>query len=101
MGVAASTAKSGLAQGIQILFGNAGFGGVDFERDVQAKFGHRLEIVRRAPDQKGFAVLPSRWLIEQVFGCQGRYRRLRRDYEQNLRLSRATIQAQHRSTSSL
>ena len=34
----------------------------------------------------------ARWLIEQVFGCQGRYRRLSRDYEGNPRLSRATIQ---------
>ena len=84
--------KSGLAQGIETLFADAGFGGADFERDVQVEFGHHLEIVRRAPDQKGFAVLPSRWLIEQVFGCQGRYRRLSRDSEQKPSISRATIQ---------
>jgi len=84
--------KSGLAQGLKTIFADAGFGGADFERDVQVEFGHTLEIVRRTPDQKGFAPLPSRWLIEQVFGCQGRYRRLSRDYEQNPRLSRATIQ---------
>lgn len=84
--------KSGLSRGIETIFADAGFGGADFERDVQVEFGHTLEIVRRTPDQKGFAVLPSRWLIEQVFGCQGRYRRLSRDYEQKPSISRATIQ---------
>lgn len=84
--------KSGLGAGIQTIFADAGFGGADFELDVQEVFWHKLEIVRREPSQKGFAVLPSRWLIEQVFGCQGRYRRTSKDYEGNMDISRAVIQ---------
>jgi putative transposase len=84
--------KSGMAQGIQVLFADAGFDGEEFETAVKEEFGHRIEVVRREPDQKGFVVLPSRWLIEQLFGCQGRYRRLSRDYEGNLDIARATIQ---------
>ena len=55
--------------------------------------GQKLHIVRRAPNKKGFAPLPKRWLIEQVFGCQGKNRRLAKDYEQNPRIARATLQA--------
>ncbi|PQV64573.1 Putative transposase of IS4/5 family (DUF4096) [Abditibacterium utsteinense] len=39
-------------------------------------------------DAVGCQVLPKRWLIEQVFGCWGRNRRLSRGYEQQLRHSR-------------
>ena len=40
-----------------------------------------LEIVRREPGQKGFAVLPRRWVVERTFGWFIRQRRLVRDYE--------------------
>lgn len=40
-----------------------------------------LEIVKRSDTQKGFAVLPRRWVIERTFGWLGRYRRLSKDYE--------------------
>ncbi|MBW3637460.1 MAG: transposase [Armatimonadetes bacterium] len=41
---------------------------------------------------EGFCVQRKRWLVEQLFGCWGRYRRLSRDYEQNPASSRATLQ---------
>lgn len=40
-----------------------------------------LRIVRRVAGQKGFAVLPRRWVVERTFGWLGRYRRLSKDYE--------------------
>jgi transposase len=33
-------------------------------------------------DQKGFQVLPRRWVVERTFGWMMRWRRLIRDYEQ-------------------
>lgn len=84
--------KQAWSQNLKLIFADAGFGGQEFEAQVKAMFGWELEIVRREPGVKGFAVLPSRWLIEQVFGCQGRYRRTSRDYEGNLDISRAVIQ---------
>ncbi len=33
-------------------------------------------------DQKGFVVLPKRWIVERTFGWFGRYRRLSKDYEE-------------------
>ena len=32
-------------------------------------------------DQKGFQVLPRRWVVERTFGWMTRWRRLVRDYE--------------------
>ena len=40
-----------------------------------------LEIVKRPVDQKGFAVLPRRWIVERTFAWLGRCRRLSKDYE--------------------
>lgn len=79
--------------GLKTIFADEGFAGEEFEATVSYMLGQKLEIVKRDKDQVGFAPLPKRWLIEQVFGCQGRNRRLAKDYEQNPRISRATIQA--------
>lgn len=40
-----------------------------------------VEVVAKPPDQKGFAVLPRRWVVERTFGWLMRCRRLARDYE--------------------
>jgi len=40
-----------------------------------------LEIVLKLEDQKGFQVLPKRWIIERTFAWITRNRRLARDYE--------------------
>ena len=49
---------------------------------VSARFGFRLQPVMRREDQKGFAVLPHRWLVERTFGWLNRCRRLSKDYEE-------------------
>jgi len=87
------------SQSLELVWADEGFAGAHFEQEVPEQFGWRLEIVSKPPEQKGFAVLPRRWMVEQTFGCWGRYRRLSRDYEQNPQCSRATLQvaAIHRS----
>lgn len=40
-----------------------------------------LEVVGRKPGQKGFTLLPRRWVVERTFGWLIRNRRLVRDYE--------------------
>ena len=40
-----------------------------------------LHFVLRADDQKGFAVLPRRWVVERTFAWLGWHRRLNREYE--------------------
>jgi len=58
---------------------------------VRQQFGWRLEVVRRAPDAKGFVVLPRRWVVERSFGWLGRYRRLCRDFEHTTVSSEAMV----------
>jgi len=84
--------KAAWSKKLQTIFADNGFAGAEFEQQVQDQLGFRLEIVRRDKDQQGFVPLPKRWLIEQLFACQGRNRRLSRDYEQKAHISRATLQ---------
>lgn len=50
-----------------------------------------VEIVSKHAEQRGFVVLPKRWIVERTFGWLGRYRRLSKDYEQNTASSEAWI----------
>lgn len=50
-----------------------------------------IEVVRRCDNQKGFKVLPRRWVVERTFGWMIRWRRLVRDYEKRLDVSQAMI----------
>lgn len=58
---------------------------------VQATLGVALTLAHKAPGQRGFQVLPKRWVVERTFGWLGRYRRLSKDYEQNPASSEAHV----------
>ena len=51
-----------------------------------------LEVVKKPEGQKGFVVLPRRWVVERTFAWLGNYRRLSKDYEYEPRYSEAMIQ---------
>jgi len=40
-----------------------------------------VEIVRKPPGQRGFAVQPRRWVVERLFAWLNRNRRLAKDFE--------------------
>lgn len=40
-----------------------------------------IEVVKRPPEQKGFAVLPRRWVVERTFAWLSFHRRLSKEYE--------------------
>jgi hypothetical protein len=50
-----------------------------------------IEVIRRSDDQKGFAVLPRRWVVERTLGWMTRWRRLVRDYEARIDVSEGMI----------
>ncbi len=58
---------------------------------IKERAGWLLEIVQRSDSQKGFVVLPKRWIVERTFGWFGRYRRLSKDYEATTQSSEAMI----------
>ena len=43
--------------------------------------GWKLTIIKRSDRQKGFKVLPRRWVVERTFAWLSHYRRLSKDYE--------------------
>ena len=53
-------------------------------------FGVVVEISRRIAD-KGFQVLPKRWIVERTFAWLGYYRRLSKDYEASPQTSETMI----------
>ena len=40
-----------------------------------------IEIVQNEPGQRGFKVIPWRWVVERTFAWLNQYRRLSKDYE--------------------
>lgn len=50
---------------------------------LQTRYGITLEVVKHAPGQVGFRVLPRRWVVERTIAWLGRNRRLSKDYEQS------------------
>ena len=52
-----------------------------------------VEIVRKNPDQAGFAVDPQRWVVERFFAWIGRNRRLTKDFEATIDSARAFLYA--------
>ena len=48
---------------------------------LQQEDGIDLEVVTKADDQVGFAVLPRRWVVERSIAWYGRSRRWSKDYE--------------------
>lgn len=59
--------------------------------DKAAYLDFVVETIRRSQQQRGFAVQPRRWLLERTLGWMVRWRRLVRDYERRIDVSRAMI----------
>jgi transposase len=70
-------------------FADMGFAG---EKPTQAT-SIIIEIVRKPPDQVGFAVHPRRWVVERFFAWISRNRRLWKDPEATLASARAFLYA--------
>lgn len=58
---------------------------------VQREYGVELEIVSRAPEQRGFVALPRRWVVERSLAWYSRCRRLAKEYEHLAASSMAMI----------
>ena len=75
---------------LEKIFADGGFRG-DLVDWVQQNLQVVLEIVLKLNEQKGFQVLPKRWVVERTFAWITRNRRLARDYERLARSSEAFI----------
>lgn len=66
---------------LQLLWVDSSYRGVAFIEWVQQTTGLILQPVKRPQGQKGFEVLPRRWVVERTFSWFNHYRRLSKDYE--------------------
>ena len=77
--------------GLSLIWADGGYPQAGLVEWVKQFAGWVLQIVVKAAEQKGFAVLPRRWVVERTFGWSGLYRRLSRDYEHSTRSSEAIV----------
>jgi putative transposase len=63
---------------LKVVFADGGYSGklVQWVKQLKAFV---LNIIKRT--DKGFKILPKRWIVERTFGWFGKYRRLSKDYE--------------------
>ena len=76
---------------IEVVFADQGYQGPKASKAVSKNGNWTLEIVRREPDTKGFAVLPKRWIVERTLSWIRRNRRIARDLEHLARTAEAFI----------
>ena len=89
MGLLLCCASRAAPSFIAKAFADMGFAG---ERPANAT-SITVEIVRKPPDQIGFAVHPRRWVVERFFAWISRNRRLWKDPEATLASARAFLYA--------
>lgn len=70
-----------LCSRIQLVWVDGGYRGQELFDWVKDLWGWVWEVVLRSDDQKGFVVLPRRWVVERTFSWFTQHRRLNRDYE--------------------
>ena len=71
------------------IFADGGYAGDKLNNALRGKGGWTIEVIRRCDDQKGFKVLPRRWVVERTFAWLGRCRRLAKDWEKSVLSSNA------------
>jgi putative transposase len=66
---------------LEKVMGDSSYGKGGLERVVEDRLGCELDISARNEQSKTFEPKRLRWVVEQVFACLGRNRRLSKDYE--------------------
>jgi putative transposase len=81
---------SGACKKLRLIWVDGGYRGqlLDWVAD-RCRF--RLQTVLRSDDQKGFVVLPRRWVVERTFAWLNHHRRLSKDYEGQTSSSEAMV----------
>jgi putative transposase len=75
---------------LKLIWADGGYRGelIDW---VKSTLGWTLQIVEKLGGQRGFQVLPKRWIVERTFGWLNRHRRLSKDYERLPETSEAFV----------
>jgi putative transposase len=82
----------GMFPRLRLIWADGGYAGALVEW-VMTYLGCSLVIVKRTDDQRGFKLLPRRWVVERTFAWLNCSRRLSKDYEELPQVSEAFIYA--------
>ncbi len=63
----------------------------DLGDSLRTEYKIDLEIVEKPAEQKGFVLLPRRWVVERSLAWLNRYRRLSKDYEHRAEYSESWV----------
>jgi transposase len=75
----AEAVQEASGQRVEVAFVDQGYTGAGAAADTAAH-GIRLEVVKLPAVERGFVLLPRRWVVERDFAWAARFRRLARDY---------------------
>lgn len=75
---------------LKTLWADAAYAGA-FVEWLEKYLGWGLEVVKKQKRQKGFAVLPKRWIVERTFAWLDDNRLLSKEYERTPESSEANI----------
>ncbi|CUW48546.1 IS5 family transposase [Novacetimonas hansenii] len=77
---------------IDLVIADKGYRGERFKKYVARRFGGEVEIGENHTSMEtGFVPAKKRWLVERAFGWLNNYRRLAKDYEEMIEVSRHMI----------
>jgi putative transposase len=77
---------------LRVIWADGGYAGALIGW-VKRTCGWLVKTILKPEGQKGFVVLPKRWVVERTFGWLMKYRRLARDYETEPEMSETMIRA--------
>jgi putative transposase len=78
---------------IKKIWADNAYRGKEFIDWVKKQFDGDFEVVEKKKMDKGFQVLPQRWIVERTFAWLGRSRRLSKDYERKPTSSASQVYA--------
>ena len=76
----AEAVQEATGESVELAYIDRGYTGEEPAEAAQ-EHGIRLEVVKRPEGERGFVLLPRRWVVERDFAWASRFRRLVKDYE--------------------
>ncbi len=76
---------------IRVVWVDGGYRGEDLLKYVEKLWHWTWQVVQRTDDEKGFKILPRRWVVEPTFAWLLNARRLSKDYEKNRKNSQSML----------
>jgi putative transposase len=74
---------------IELVWADGGYQGSELLNFVKELWNWTWQVVLKTENQKGFKVLPRRWVVERTFSWFYQSRRLSKDYEKTIRNSQS------------